>query len=82
MKNRTYHVHKETDVRFSKLSMKRQGLDAGTHNGLLTHYHMRADPKLGLGKAALHRVPCGCDTCLEQLAKEWKPNVPSRKQER
>jgi hypothetical protein len=82
MKNRTYHVHKETDVRFSKLSMKRQGLDAGTHNGLLAHYHMRADPKLGLGKAALRRIPCGCDACLEQLAKEWKPNVPSRKQER
>ena len=75
-------MHKESDVRFAKLSMKRQGLNVGTHNGLLAHYHMRADPKLGLGKAALRCIPCGCDACLEQLAKEWKPNVPGHKQER
>jgi hypothetical protein len=30
MVNLTYHVHKESDVQFSKLSMKRHGLDTGT----------------------------------------------------
>jgi hypothetical protein len=44
------------------------------HNGLLIHYHT--------GKTALHCILCSGEPCIDQLAKEWNPNVPYHKQER
>ena len=27
------------------------------------HYHFRFDPKLGMGKCAIFRIPCACVAC-------------------
>ena len=31
--------------------------------GVSKHYHLRFDPKLGMGKYAIHRIPCACVAC-------------------
>ena len=31
--------------------------------GLGKHYHLRFDPKLGMGKCAICRIPCACVAC-------------------
>ena len=39
-------------------------------------------PKLGMGKCAIHRIPCACVPCTSMLEKPWISGIPSEKQER
>jgi hypothetical protein len=45
-----------------KLRKKKQ-----SHNGLLAHYNIRVERDLGIGMAALRRIPCACDGCINQI---------------
>ena len=37
--------------------------------GLGEHYHLRVDPKLGMGVCAIRRIPCVCVACTSILDK-------------
>ena len=37
--------------------------------GLCEHYHLRFDPKLGIGECAILRIPCTCVSCTSMLEK-------------
>ena len=48
--------------------------------GIGKHYHLRFDPKLGMGVCAIHRIPCACVVCTSMLDKSWIYGIPSDKQ--
>ena len=50
--------------------------------GLGKHYHLRFDPKLGMVKCAICRIPCACVHCTSMLDKPWISSISSEKQER
>ena len=50
--------------------------------GLSKHYHLRFDPKLGMGVCAIHRIPCACVACTSMLDKPWSSGISSDRQER
>jgi hypothetical protein len=50
-------------------------LAKGQFNGICAHYNIRTDPDLGMGWAALCWIPCGCDSCKDQLGRPWVPGV-------
>ena len=39
--------------------------------GLIKHYHLRFDPKLGHGVCVICRIPCACVSCTSMLDKPW-----------
>ena len=82
MEERFYHVQDPADVHFTKLKKTVVGLPAGEHNGLLSRYNLRTDPQLGVGRAALRRVPCACNACVRQLQLPWSASVPADEQPR
>ena len=45
------------------------------------HYHLSFDPKLGMGKCEICRIPCACVACTPMLDKAWISGIPSDKQE-
>jgi hypothetical protein len=45
-------------------------------------YNFRADPKLGLGRIAIRRIPCACAACRMQLGKPWVDNLEVEQQPR
>ena len=49
--------------------------------GLIKHYHLRFDPKLGMGVCAILRIPCACVACTLMLYKPWISGISSDKQE-
>ena len=59
----------------------------GTHTkphgarGLIKHYHLRFDPKLGNGVYKIFHIPCGCFACTSMIYKPWISGIPSDKQE-
>ena len=53
----------------------------GTNN-IISCYHYRLYPKLGRGVCAIHRIPCACTDCVDQLAKYWLPNCDPSSQQR
>jgi hypothetical protein len=55
-------------------------LPKGKFNGLRAHYNIRMDPDLGIGRAALRLVPCGCASCMELMVRPWVPLVDRMKQ--
>jgi hypothetical protein len=79
---RHYYLQQTQDVRLGNLKMTAVGLPKGTHSGLLARYNIRTDPDLGVGRAALRRIPCSCLACRNQLSKPWKPNVDAIEQDR
>ena len=83
LKCRCYYLHEPDDVLYTNLNMKVAGLpNMGKHSGLGAMYNIRTDPDLGLGKAALRRMPCACDGCISQLNSPWEPGVPAKDQKR
>ena len=50
--------------------------------GISKHYNLRFDPKLGMGKCAIRRIPCACVACTSMLDKPWISGIPPEKQER
>jgi hypothetical protein len=82
MKERRYHVQDPAGIQFPNLKMSAVGFEAGEHNGIIAHYNVRVSKDLGVGKAAVRRVPCACDACLSQLDEPWKPGVEPENQPR
>ena len=93
-KERYYHIQHKKDVEHKQLSMgwndklfpklaiaDGKSMHRGSR-GVLTHYHFRADPKLGQGFVAVHRIPCACVACTAQLDKEWLPGIAAKEQPR
>ena len=50
--------------------------------GISKHYHLRFDPKIGIGKCAIRRIPCACVARTSMLEKSWISGIPSDKQDR
>eukprot|EP00966_Prymnesium_polylepis_P017924 413578-Prymnesium_polylepis.1 len=71
MKERHYHVQDPAKVKHGKTSRVAVGFEAGEHNGMLAHYNFRVSKELGVGRAAVRRIPCACPACLAQLEKPW-----------
>ena len=82
LKRREYYLHDAKDQKYNQIHMKLNGLRKEKYHGLTAMYNVRTDPDLGIGKAAVHRIPCACDGCLEQLNKEWQKGIPPEDQER
>ena len=38
---------------------------------LINYYHLRVDPKLGMGVCEIRRVQCACVACTSMLDKPW-----------
>ena len=47
--------------------------------GLIKHYHLCFDPKLGHGICAIFRIPCACVACTSMLDKPWISGIQSTK---
>ena len=72
---RKYHVQDNASVELKDVKMycnKNQfptlrfcGPHSKPHvaRGLGKHYHLRFDPKLGMGKCEVRRIPCACVPC-------------------
>ena len=82
MKRRYYHVQKASNINFRNVKMSTQGLPKGAHNGLLTCYNLRSKKDLGVGIAAVCRIPCSCLACIFQLQNPWKSRVTRNEQPR
>ena len=91
---RKYHVQDNADVEIKDVKMYCNtnqfpaltfcGPYSKPHGarGLGKHYHLRFDPKLGVGKCAIRRIPFVCVACTPMLEKPWISGIPSEKQER
>ena len=91
--DRQYHVQDNADVdlkdvkmycntnQFPELSFS--GPHSKTHDArvFIKHYHLRFDPKLGMGVYEILRIPCACVACTSMLDKPWISSIPSDKQE-
>ena len=50
--------------------------------GTSKNYHLRFNPKLGMGLCEIFLIPCACVACTSMLDKPWISGIPSEKQER
>ena len=48
--------------------------------GMSKHYHLRFDPKLGMGVCEIRRIPCACVACTSILYKPWISGISSDKE--
>ena len=39
------------------------------------YYHLRFDPKIGMGKCAIQHIPCACVACTSMLDKPWVSGI-------
>ena len=92
--DRQYHVQDNADVehkdvkmycntnQFPELSFCGPFSKPRGARGLSKHYHLRFDPKIGMGICAIRRIPCACVAFTSMLDKPWRSGIPSEKQER
>ena len=81
--DRQYHVQDYSDVELNdvKIYCNTNQFPAlsfcGSHpkphvaRGLTKHYHLRFEPKLGMGICAIRRIPYACFDCKSVLDKPW-----------
>ena len=50
--------------------------------GMSKHYHLRFDPKLGMGICAICRIQFACVACTSIIDKPWISGIPPDEQER
>ena len=50
--------------------------------GLSKNYHLRFDPKLGMGVCSIRRIPCAFFACTSILDKSWIYGIPTDEQDR
>ena len=91
---REYHVQDNADVelkdvkmysntnQFPELSFYVTHSKPHGARGSSKHYHLRFDPKLGMGVCAILRIPCACVACKSILDKPWISGISSDKKER
>ena len=88
-----YHVQDNADVahqyvimycninQFSELSFCGPYSKHHGARGLSKHYHLRFDPKLGMGIREIFRVPCTCVSCKSMIDKPWISGIPIDEQD-
>ena len=88
---RKYHVQENSSVelKYVKIYCNKNQLPTlpfcGPHSkphgarGLGKHYHLRFDPKLGMGVCEICRIPCAFVDCKSMLDKAWISGIPSDK---
>jgi hypothetical protein len=86
MKKRVYHVDEPCERhQFENLSMVctpwYKAKESQGHS-LKFMYNFRADPRLGLGRIAIRRIPCACAACRMQLGLAWVDNLQAEEQPR
>ena len=86
---RHYHVQYNTDIELKDVKMNcntnqfPELLFSGPHSkphgarGLSKYYHLRFDPKLGMGVSAIHRIPCASVACTSMLDTTWISGISS-----
>ena len=91
--DRQYPVQDNTDVKHKDVKMYcntnklPELLFCGPHSkphgarGLSRYYHLRFDPKIGMGVYAIFRIPCACVSCTSMLEKHWISGIPPDAQE-
>ena len=91
---RKYHIQNNEDVELKDVKMYCNTNQfptlpfCGPHSkphgarGLGKHYHLRFNPKLGMGKCEIPRIPCACAACTSMPDKTWISGIPPEKQER
>ena len=79
---RVYHVQDPKEVKHTKINYSAVGFKKGEHNGLIAHYNVQVSRDLGVGKAAVRKIPCGCVPCLRRMALPWVPGVAPEEQPR
>ena len=83
IKERHYHVHNEISDKVDNVNMKFSGFTnkiGEKYNGMLACYHLHVDPQLSINKAALQRIPCACESCVNKLSLKWVNNVAAKNQ--
>ena len=90
---RKYHIQDNADVELKDVKMYCNTNQfptlpfCGTHSkphgarGISKHYHLLFDPKLGMGKCAICRIPRACVACKSMLDKAWISGILSEKQD-
>ena len=60
------------------------GTHAKTHGvrGLIKHYHLQLDPKLGNGKCVIRPISCECIACTDMLDEPWVIGIDPNRQAR
>jgi hypothetical protein len=76
MQMRHYHIQEKKDVKHTNVTFKAEGLPDDTKHSHC--YNIRADWELGLGCVAMRRIPCACESCLEQLKQPWDTKLTKR----
>ena len=91
--DRQYHVQDNADVenkyakiycntnQFSELSFCGPHSKPHGARGLSNNYHLRFDPKLGMGICEIRRIPCACVACTSMIDKPWISGIPPDAQE-
>lgn len=82
VKSRTYHVHRDENVKHRGLKKVATGFEKGPHNGIMGHYNIRADPDLPHWCVVVRRIPCACTGCRAQLKQQWDSKLPFQEQPR
>ena len=89
---REYYVQDNADVALKDVKMycdKNQfpalsfiGPHPNPHGerGLIKHYHVRFDPKLGHGICAIFHIPCACVACTSMIDQPWTSGIRLKKQ--
>ena len=92
--DRQYHVKDNADVEHQDVKMyynTSQFLElsfCGPHSktvgakGLSKHYHLRFDPKIGMGTCAILCILCACVVCTSMLDKPCISSIPLDEKER
>ena len=83
-----YHVQDNADVehkyvkmfcntnQFSELSFSVRHSKPHGARRLSKHYHLRCDPKLGMGICAIFQITCACVACASMLETPWISGIP------
>ena len=74
LKKRVFHISEMGDDKYANLKMViTKGLKKTKKGekywGIGAMHNIRTDRELGIGKAAVRRIPCGCEQCVEQMKK-------------
>ena len=81
---RFYHVRNEYSNKIEYINMKAYGfsknIEGCKYNGLLSCYHLHFDKDLGIGKAAVIRIPCNCESYYEKKCLKWVTNLAPENQ--
>ena len=60
LKKRVYHLQDKADVKMVGIKKESSNFRKGNRNVISSMYDIRYYPELGVGKAAVRRIPCAC----------------------